>query len=124
MCYGGGAMGTFKVEISVSDGNGGQPERFDALVDSGASLTVIPGTVLQRMGVEPTTEAVFTYGDGRREALAIGQTRIDIDGRSAFSPVVFGRNDGCLLGATTLQTLLLIPDTTNHRLIPAPILTI
>ena len=36
------------------------------------------------------------------------------------SPVVFGGDDVCLLGATTLEVFDLIADTTNLRLIEAP----
>ena len=117
-------MGTFKVEIGVSDGNGGRTERIEALVDTGAAFSVLPGTVLQRLGIHPDDEEVFTYGDGRTEKLSIGQACITVGGKRSVSPVVFGKENRYLLGATTLQTLRLVADTSSHRLIPTPELTI
>ena len=54
----------------------------------------------------------------------MGEARFYVGDREGTSPVVFGAEDTYLLGATTLQVLGLIADTTNHRLIPAPELTL
>ena len=40
------------------------------------------------------------------------------------SPVIFGPEDRYLLGASTLQIFDLVADTTNHRLIPTPEITL
>ena len=115
-------MGTFNVNIGLSDGNGGGTEHFDALVDTGASLTVIPDRFLRKIGIEPYDEGDFTLGDGSKQRLPIGQAQVEVCGARAFSPVVFGADNRYLLGATTLQTLRLIADTSNHRLVPAELL--
>ena len=43
-----------------------------------------------------------------------------VAGTDGPNPVVFGEEGQYLLGATALQVLGLIPDTTRHKLIPAP----
>ena len=53
-----GELGTFTVEVSI----GGQArERWitDALVDTGASITSMLGSVLQELGVEPVSSEGF-----------------------------------------------------------------
>ena len=118
-------MGTFRTRVGVSNGNGGEPEWVNALVDTGATYTVLPDSMLrERVGVSPTRQRVFTFGDGRQTAFPVGEARLHVDGLEATSSVVFGEEDQYLLGATTLQELGLIADTTNHELIPAPKLPI
>ena len=119
-----GEVGTFKATIGVSDGNGGRTEWIDALVDTGAVHSVMPAAMLRRIGIQPDYERVFTYADGRKSKLSVGQARISVERKAGFSPVVFGEDERYLLGATTFQVLDLIADTSNHKLIPAPELTI
>ena len=119
-------MGTFKTHVGVSDGNGGAVQQIEALVDTGATYTVLPASLLRdRIGIQPQVRRLFTLADGREMMLPVGQAWLSVQGAEAYSPVVFAEDDGThILGATTLQTLGLIADTTNHRLIPAPILYI
>ena len=118
-------MGTFAAHIGVSDGNGGAMQWVDALVDTGATFTVLPDSVLrEQVGVHPEETMEFTLADGRKAQFGVGEARLSVEGRHATSRVVFGEEDQYLVGATTLQVLGLIPDTTNHTLIPAPKLPI
>lgn len=115
-------MGMFSARIGVSGGNGGTPRYVDATVDTGAVYTVLPANLLQHVGVEPYGRETFQIADGTTVDLPVGEARITIGDKARVSPVVFGDSQRYLLGAITLQTLGLIPDTTNHRLIPAPLL--
>ena len=115
-------MGTFKARIGVSDGNGGPTEWVEALVDTGATWTVLPHSMLERIGIYPDTKMTFTYADGREVLLPVGEARLTVEGKATFNPVVFGEENRYLLGATSLQVFGLIADTTNHRLTPAPVL--
>ena len=118
-------MGTFSVPLSVSNGNGGEPLLVDVLVDTGATFTVLPESLLrERVGIQPKEEVEFTLADGSLKTLPVGEARLSVEGREGPNPVVFGAEDQYLLGATALQVLRLIPDTTNHKLIPAPRLPI
>ena len=118
-------MGTFKTRLGVSDGNGGATQWVEALVDTGATYTVLPSSLLQGLlGVQPRVQEEFTFADGRKMLKPVGEARHHVEDREAISRVVFGDDGQYLLGATALQELGLIPDTTNHRLIPAPKLLI
>ena len=118
-------MGTFNARIGVSDGNGGPTEWVEAAVDTGATWTMLPDSVLRDVvGVEPTAYRIFTFADGRESELPVGQACVSVGDEQRFCTVVFGEEGQYLLGATSLQTFGLIADTTNHRLIPAPKLTL
>ena len=118
-------MGTFTARVGVSGGNGAEPLWVDADVDTGATYTVLPDKMLrEQVGVRPTERLPFTLADGSRVLLPVGEARLHVDGRERTSIVVFGNDNQYLLGATTLQVFGLIADTTDHRLIPAPRLTI
>ena len=119
-------MGSFNVSFGISDGNGGATCQVTAQVDTGAVHTVLPASLLHRVGVKPRAQPErFTLGDGRVVEWRTGQACIQIEDRDAISPVIFAETEETyLLGATSLQVLNLIPDTSNERLIPAPVLTI
>ena len=114
-------MGTFQHPIEIGDPQGQRFEGLEALVDTGASFTVLPSSVLHRMGVTRHTREVFTLADGREVKKDVGQTWVKIDGRSVITLVVFGDEEtAALLGAYTLEGLGLGVDPTNRRLIPTP----
>lgn len=112
-------MGTFRYPIEVGDPQGERFERLDALVDTGASYTVVPASILRRLGVAPTDRRAFLLGDGRRMERDVGETRIRIDGKAQTRMVVFGDEQaGSVLGADTLEGLGLAVDPVKRRLIP------
>ena len=45
-------MGTFRVAIEVGDLRGQRFEKVEALVDTGASYTLLPATLLRRLGIQ------------------------------------------------------------------------
>ena len=113
-------MGTFTARIGVSNGNGGAAQWVEALVDTGATFTVLPDSVLrERVGVSPKGHMRFTFADGREALLPVGEAVLHIDGEEATNRVVFGEEDQYLLGATTLEVFGLIADTSRHELVPA-----
>lgn len=111
-------MGTFSTRINVSTTMSDMTTEM--VVDTGATYTVLPRAVCVRLGIIPTRRERFTYADGRTAELEVGSALIAVNGKRESSPVVFGAEDQYLLGATTLQTLGLIADTSNDRLVPAP----
>ena len=119
----GQSMGTFSARLGVNNGNGGDTQWVEALVDTGATFTVLPASLLQsKVGVEPTAQMTFTLASGEKRSLPIGDVRLTVEDKEGPGRVVFGEEGQYLLGATTLQMLGLMPDTSNHRLIPAPLL--
>jgi aspartyl protease family protein len=116
-------MGTFRVSVEIGDPGGGRYEPIDALVDTGATYTTVPGPVLGRLGVTPHTRDTFVLADGRRVERDIGRTWVRIDGRTELTLVVFGDpGTDPLLGAYTLEGLRLAADPVSRRLVPVPAL--
>ena len=117
-------MGTFNADIAVRRDKEGPFETVTALVDTGAVYSMLPAKLLRKLEVAPTREREFTLADGRRQRLSIGDIRVRIGLEENYSPVIFGPDERFLLGAITLQIFGLIADTTHHKLIPAPELTL
>ena len=114
-------MGIFSVDIEIGDPDGNRFESVRALVDTGASYTTIPSSVLREMTVTSHDRVTFILADGRRIQRDVGRTWVRIQGKSEITLVVFGDEDPeSLLGAYTLQGLLLGVDTPNERLVPVP----
>ena len=87
-------------------------------MDTGASITALPASLLRELGVTPHDHLTFALADGRRIQRDVGQTWIRIEGRTVITLVVFG-DEGMqpLLGAYSLQGLMLAVDTPNERLV-------
>jgi len=104
------------MEIGTPDG--ARFETVSALVDTGASITAVPASMLDDLGVLPHDQLTFALADGRRIQRDVGQTWIRIDGRTVITLVIFG-DEGMqpLLGAYSLQGLMLAVDTPNERLV-------
>ena len=114
-------MGTFRHFIEVGDPQGQRFERIEALVDTGASYTVVPAPLLRRLGVPPHDRVFLILADGRRIERDVGQTWVRINGKAVITLAVFG-DEGVepLLGAYTLEGLRLGVDAANEGLVPTP----
>lgn len=114
-------MGTFSVELQIGDPAGTTFETIEALVDTEASYTTLPSSVLRRLGVEPDERASFDLADGRTVEYGIGETKVRINGRQRTTMVVFGDEDSQpLLGAVTLEQFGLGVDPLRRQLVPVP----
>jgi predicted aspartyl protease len=99
-------MGTFSVDIQVGDPRGQRFERFEALVDPGASYTTLAASRLHDLGVIPMRRQRFVLANGEIVVKDVGETRVRIDGREGTTVVVFGdEGAGPLLGAVTLEQM-------------------
>ncbi len=96
-------------------------EPVEFLVDSGAVHSVVPASLLERLGIEPLTEQEFRLADGskvvRRKGVAVFPYGDGVGG----ADVIFGEDgDSNLIGATTLEALSLILDPLRRELRPLP----
>ncbi len=113
-------METFSVEIAIGDVGGESYETMDALVDTGATTTVVPGAVLRRLGIAPTKRETFEYAGGQRVELDMAEARARVADRETTTWVIFGEDETALLGAYTLEGTFLAVDPYGQRLIPIP----
>jgi len=114
-------MGTFNVSIQVGGASGGEFLPVDALVDTGASHTMLPSNLLTTLGVVVIEQVAFQLADDRMVEYGVGEARIRLDGRERTTLVIFGPDDAePLLGATTLQLFNMAVDTVSERLFSVP----
>lgn len=116
-----GPVGTFNWPIQFDSTDGERSVQLDALVDTGSSFTSAPAGLLGRLGVAPRMKVEMELADGRTALYDMGEVRTTVSGRTATTWVVFGDEDaGPLLGAHTLQALLLTVDPWKHEVVPSP----
>ena len=115
-------MGTFSVLIQVGNLENGDLETVpDALVDTGAAHTMLPGSLLVHHSVPVIGKRQFVVADGGFRQYDIGVARIAIPGASGERwpcPVIFGPEDQYLVGATTLEAFSLMVDPEGALLVP------
>ncbi len=114
-------MGTFTILLQVGDLAGQQFIDIKALVDTGATYTVLPKGLLDQLGIAQEGQRRFELGDHRVVAYPIGYARLRLEDDQAIVLVVFGPEGiDPLLGATALEHLSLAVDPVHQRLIPVP----
>ena len=112
-------MGTFHITLAVGDPQGESYVPVEALVDTGATYTMLPASMLQNLGVVPHDSVEFDPADGNVAEMDIGRTWVRIDGRSEIVPIIFGEEGTtALLGAVTLEIFRLGVDLVRQELIP------
>jgi clan AA aspartic protease len=110
-------MGDFSYPMTLI-GHAGEVT-VDALVDTGATFAFAPREVLDRIGVRPSRRTRFTLADGRVTEFDVGVVTARVDGEEAPTMCVFGDpGTQALMGAITLQALLLTVDPIDKRLVP------
>ena len=113
-------MGVFHWPVRLESMDGARSLDLDAMVDTGASYTIVPASYLRELGVAPVDTIELVLADGSSVEYEIGEARATIDRRSIPTLAVFGADDArALLGAYTLEGLRLAVDPTHRRLIPA-----
>ena len=112
-------MSIFRYPLEVGDPKGDQFEEMEALVDTGATFTVIPASILERPGVLRERRVRFRLADNRVTESDVGETYVRLDGKTLHTLVVFGgEGTAALLGVYTLEAALLAVDPVGQRLIP------
>jgi clan AA aspartic protease len=112
-------MGTFRVEIEITNPVKGIVKHTEALVDTGATHTMLPGNFLKELDISPIDSIPFQLADNRVVEYDVGEIRLQLDGRERTVLVVFGPDDVLpLIGATTLEVFNLGVDPVRKQLIP------
>ena len=113
-------MGEFTWPVGLWSADQEQLETVDAAVDTGASYSVFPVSLLERLGIWRLERGVgFEQADGTVIELDVGVAWMTISGRSRPSSVAFGPDgSGALLGANALQEFLLLIDPVSEQLVP------
>ncbi len=115
-------MGLTVLEMVV--GNPARPnvtEKIEFLIDSGAIYSVVPTSVLKRLGIKPLGEQQFRLANGSKILRKKGIALFRYGKRVGGADVIFGqKGDSTLLGAFTLEALGLSLDPLRRELKPLP----
>ncbi len=96
--------------------------RVQALVDSGAVMLVLPQDLVEALGLREVGKAIVTYADERREERPLaGIVTVRVGNRTTSLNCVVGPpNSEPLLGHVVLETMDLLVDCTQQKLVPRP----
>jgi len=90
-----------------------------ALVDTGATDTFMPASVLKKLGIKAVGRRVYELADGTEQALSFGLGAIEVLGEMTAGSVVFaGKEEEPLLGVTALESAGFWVDPREERLVP------
>ena len=112
-------MGTFLIPVEASNLDQTKSETTEALVDTGATYTTLPTSLLRRLGISPHEQRRFSLANGVKLTRDVGWARLKIDSKQTYTLVVFG-DEGAkpLLGAVTLEEMGLGVDPVARKLVP------
>jgi predicted aspartyl protease len=111
-------VGTFFHPVRFIGSNGREVD-VDALVDTGASFSSLPGEALREMGVRPVRRVRLHLVDGKARLQELGELRAEVNGDEVTTLIVFGEEGSPpILGAYTLEGLALGVDPVEGRLVP------
>jgi predicted aspartyl protease len=110
-------MGLFRVRGRLT-GPTGHSEDVDLLVDTGATLLVVPQSVAERLALTARrSQPVFIAG-GQRAEWPVAEVSLSLDGPEVTTPCFIAPGGPALLGAVALESLFLAVDPVAKRLIP------
>ena len=112
-------MGTFNIEIGIGDPNRVRWRTLNALVDTGATITALPTSVLRDLDIEPAFRQSFRSAHGESREMDVGHAWVRVDGKETLTPVLFNEEGSTpLLGAVTLESVFMMVDPVDQKLIP------
>ncbi|HYF50541.1 MAG TPA: retroviral-like aspartic protease family protein [Planctomycetota bacterium] len=97
-------------------------QKVSAIVDTGATLLVLPEHVIQQLGLPVVRKVTSRFADGRRmERNVYGPVRLEVQGR-VVNVDALGGPPGvpALLGQIPLEGLDFMVDSRGQRLVPNP----
>lgn len=99
-------MGIMEVDVEILKSQGGPSRKIRLLVDTGASLSFIPRSILEELGVQPVDVEPFGLADGRIVEREVGPAIVRYQGKEAGTQVVFAEpGDSPVLGVNALEEL-------------------
>lgn len=115
-------MGCVWVEIEVSNLERTKSKKVRALVDTGASLTVLPKKLAEELDIKPVREEEVATGAGLIKIKG-GEARIKVEKKESVFPVwISDIIDKVLLGVVVLEALGFEVDPATGKLRERPLL--
>jgi predicted aspartyl protease len=97
-------------------------KEIEAVIDTGATMLVLPAEVIQELGLRKIREVTVRYANNIRQPKAIyGVVTVELQGRAGeFDALEEERGTQALIGQLVLEQLDLHVDPKGRRLIPNP----
>ena len=112
-------MGTFSCPIEVFSEDGSRSTIVDALVDTGATYSCLPATLLRDLGLVPSRRVESELADGSVLEDDVGVVRLKVQGIEIITYVTFAHESSpALLGVIALEGALLAVDPMRMCLVP------
>jgi predicted aspartyl protease len=114
-------MGALRTKARVANPSSRDAgEEIELLVDTGATFTVLPPELWQRLGLTSEITRRLRTADGRLLEREQGLAYVEVDGQRGTVPVVEGgEGDLPVLGVTSLEILGLAFDPVRRALVPS-----
>jgi clan AA aspartic protease len=109
-------MGLIRVCIRLRATKTGPAITTRALVDTGASLTVIPKDLASRLKLHTIGSFKVELANGRKENMTAASAVIGVNGHEAPTTVLISPRGEALLGAESMELLGIIVDPKRRRL--------
>ena len=112
-------MGNFTVPVEILSEDGRRSSTLDAVVDTGATYTCLPETLLRDLGIVPVRRVESELADGSVSQDDLGVARLKVQEIEIITYVSFSTESApVLLGAIAMETALLVVDPVRKRLVP------
>ena len=117
-------MGSITVDIYLHNPEKPTEYRQVALLaDTGAMYAIVPGNILNDLGIKSLGRRRFTLANGQRVEREIGGALYRLGPYCGHAPVIFGEEgDLSILGVTALEALGLQVDPVTKQLKPIEVL--
>lgn len=99
-------MGLFHVKGHLT-GPTGHVEEVELLVGTGATLSVVPRSLAEKLELKPTRSQRVVIVDGQRGIWPIAEARLTLNGDAITTPCFIAPEGLVLLGAVALESLFL-----------------
>jgi aspartyl protease family protein len=110
-------MGLFHVKGRLT-GPTGRAEEVQFLVDTGATLSVVPRSLAEKLELKSTRSQSVVIAGGQRDVWPVAEARLALNGDEVTTPCFIAPDGPALLGAVALESLFLAVDPVGKRLIP------
>jgi len=112
-------MTSFRVRLQIGNPARTRFEEVEAVVDTGSTFTAAPRELLERLGIRPARRQRFRLASGQVIENDVGEAVVRLEGLEGTTPVVFNEpGEPVLVGAVTLEELLLGVDPVAEQLVP------
>jgi aspartyl protease family protein len=113
-------MGLFHVKGHLT-GPTGRGEEVELLVDTGATLSVLPRSLAEKLELKITRSQRVVIAGGQLDIWPIAEARLArlaLNGDEVTTPCFIAPKGPALLGAVALESLFLAVDPVGKRLVP------